>query len=266
MYTKSDILQALAAMQIDPKGTVLIHSSMKAIGAVENGADTVLDGCIEYMQSGLLIFPTHSWDDGSLPDNVYNPRTEPSCVGILTNLFMQRDGVVRSLHPTHSVAAIGAEAEAYIAGEENVDTPCPRNGCWGRLYDRKAQILFMGSPPKSNTFIHSVEEWNNIPQRVATEPRHIKIVMPDGSVMDRPLYGHYCPTPPGDVSQNYGKLMPPFLALGIASKGGLGDADCYVCDAVGMGDLTTAFLQRNPDLFIDDTPIPVDWYSNQSLL
>jgi len=260
MHTKSDILQALAAMQIDPNGTALIHSSMKAIGDVENGADTILDACIEYMQSGLLIFPTHSWDEGNLPDNVYNPLTEPSCVGILTNLFLQRDGVVRSLHPTHSVAAIGKEAEAYVAGEENVDTPCPRNGCWGRLYDRNAQIVFMGSPPKSNTFIHSVEEWNNIPQRLAEQPRHIKIVMFDGSLMDRPLYGHRSPT--GDVSQHYGKLTPAFLARGIASKGQLGDADCYVCDAVGMGELTTAFLQRNPDLFIDDTPIPVDWYNN----
>ena len=37
MYKKSDILNALAAMQIDPQGTLLIHSSMKAIGVVENG-------------------------------------------------------------------------------------------------------------------------------------------------------------------------------------------------------------------------------------
>ena len=263
MYTKSDILHALAGMQIDPRGTVLIHSSMKAVGAVENGADTVLDACIEYMRPGLLVFPTHSWSEENLADNVYDPRTEPSCVGILTNLFLRRPGVMRSLHPTHSVGVLGKDAEAFIAGEEQCDTPCPRTGCWGRLYDSRAQIVFLGCSLKKNTFIHGVEEWNAIPGRIAQLPRHITIMLPDGGMMARPLYGHYSPV--GDVSYNYDKLLPAFLSRGIARKGRLGDAECYVCDAVGMGDLTTALLQRNQDLFIDDTPIPVEWYANEQV-
>ena len=226
------------------------------------GGDTVLDACIEYMQAGLLILPTHTWGEENLPNNIYDPLIEPSCVGILTNLFLQRDGVVRSLHPTHSVAAIGKDAVAYVAGEEHTNTPCPREGCWGKLYDRRAQILFMGSPPKRNTYIHSVEEWNNIPNRLADTPRQIKIVMPDGQLLDYTLYGHSCPI--GDVSENYGKLLPALLATGIARKGQIGDAESYVCDAVGMGDLTTQFLQRNPDLFLDNEPIPVAWYANKN--
>jgi aminoglycoside 3-N-acetyltransferase len=259
MYTKSDLLKAITAIGINPQGTLLVHSSMKAIGEVEGRADTVLDAFIEYMHDGLLIFPTHSWHEKSLVDNIYNPRTEPSCVGLLTNLFLQRKGVVRSLHPTHSVAAIGKEASAYIAGEERFDTPCPRKGCWGKLYDRKAQILFLGCSLKTNTFIHGVEEWNRTPERIAPCPRRLKIIMPDGSVMNRTLHGHY--SPHGDVSQNYDKLLPAFLAKGIAKEGRLGDAMCYLCDAVGMADLTSEFLQRNPDLFVDDAPIPGEWYT-----
>lgn len=258
MYTKSDILNAIIAMNIDPQGTLLVHSSMKAIGDVEYGADTVLDVFIEYMQDGLLVFPTHSWHEKSLVDNIYNPRTEPSCVGLLTNLFLKREGVVRSLHPTHSVAAIGKDASAYIAGEERFDTPCPREGCWGKLYDRKAQILFLGCNLKTNTFIHGVEEWNRIPERIAEHPRYIKIIMPDGGVFKRTLHGHYHPY--ANVSDNYDKLLPAFLAKAIAKEGRLGDATCYLCDAVSMADLTTEFLQKNPDLFVDATPIPVEWY------
>jgi aminoglycoside 3-N-acetyltransferase len=257
MYTTADFLSALAALRISPTGTLLIHSSMKAIGPVEGGADTVLDACIAYMRDGLLLFPTHSWSDENLVDNVYNPLTEPSCVGILTNLFLRRPGVVRSLHPTHSVAALGRDAAAFVAGEEFAETPCPRAGCWGRLYDRGAQILFLGCSLKRNTFIHGVEEWNTIPNRLADQPRLLKIVMPDGRLFDRPLRGHSCPI--GDVSQHYDKLLPAFLARGIAHRGQFGDADCYVCDAVGMADVTSAFLRHNPDLFLDDAPIPEAW-------
>ena len=38
--------QDLAAMGLTDTETILIHSSMKAIGVVEGGADTVLDVCI----------------------------------------------------------------------------------------------------------------------------------------------------------------------------------------------------------------------------
>lgn len=258
MYTKEDLLDDLSKMGIDPQGTLLVHSSMKAVGEVKGRADTVLDAFIEYMKDGLLIFPTHSWDEGNLINNIYNPKTEPSCVGILTNLFRKRDGVFRSLHPTHSVAAKGNEAKAYIKGEENSDTPCPRDGCWGRLYDRQAQILFLGCSLKKNTYIHGVEEWNNLPDRVSEEPRKIKVINPYGEDYEIDFHGHH--SSHGDVSKNYDKLEKPFLYKGIASKGKIGDADSFLCDAVGMADLTTEFLRRNIDLFADNSPIPEEWY------
>ena len=41
-YTKQTLQQDLAAMGLTGTETILIHSSMKSIGAVEGGADTVL--------------------------------------------------------------------------------------------------------------------------------------------------------------------------------------------------------------------------------
>ena len=45
-YTKQTLQQDLAARGLTGTETILIHSSMKAIGVVEGGADTVLDVCI----------------------------------------------------------------------------------------------------------------------------------------------------------------------------------------------------------------------------
>lgn len=61
MYTITDLINCITAIGIKPDNTVLVHSSMKAIGEVESGADTVLNAFIEYMKSGLLIFQTHTW-------------------------------------------------------------------------------------------------------------------------------------------------------------------------------------------------------------
>lgn len=259
MYTKTDIINGLISLDIKPNDTLLVHSSMIAIGDVLGGAETVLDAFIEYMEPGLLIFPTHTWDQINDKYNVYNPKTEPSCVGILSNLFLKRPGVIRSLHPTHSVAALGKDAESYTSKEEEFDTPCPREGCWGKLYDRRAKILFLGCDLRRNTYIHSVEEWNHIPLRLESRYQLLKIITPTDQIIDRPIHRHHNPII-GDVSQNYGKLETPFLHKGIARKGKIGDADSILGEAVAMADLTSSFLQRNQDLFVDDKPVPAHWY------
>ena len=90
MYTKQHLIDCLIKIGIKPTDTLLVHSSMKAIGQVDGGADTVLDAFIEYLKDdGLLIFPTHTWKQMSEEYNIFNPKTEPSCVGILTNLFLK---------------------------------------------------------------------------------------------------------------------------------------------------------------------------------
>ena len=92
MHTKNTLIKDIEHAGIKPNGTLIIHSSMKSLGQVEGGAETVLDVFIEYMKEGLLLFPTHSWSEKNLKDGIYNPKTEPSNVGILPNLFMKRDG------------------------------------------------------------------------------------------------------------------------------------------------------------------------------
>lgn len=118
MYSKDDIINSIINIGIKRTDTLLVHSSMKSVGIVENGADTVLDAFMEYMKDGLLIFPTHTWAQMNDEYNIFNPETEPSCVGILSNIFRKRPNVIRSLHPTHSVAAYGLDAIEYVSGEE----------------------------------------------------------------------------------------------------------------------------------------------------
>lgn len=260
MYSKEDLIKAIKNIGIKPTDTLLIHSSMKAIGSVENGGDTVIDAFMEYMKDGLLIFPTHTWDQINDNYNIFYPATEPSCVGILSNLFLKRSNVIRSLHPTHSVAAYGVDAYEYVKGEENCETPCAREGCWGKLYDRGAKILFLGCSLKSNTYLHGVEEWCNIPNRLTETYKQLKISTPDGKIIDRPSYRHNFPADKGNISHNYDKMLEPFLHMGIANKGFIGDAESVLCDAVGMADFTTSLLKRKQDLFDDNMPVATEWY------
>jgi len=258
LHTKESLITDFKNCGINPNGTLLVHSSVKSVGECENRGDTILDAFIEYMKDGLLIFPTHTWMEvgwkvDEYPQNkIYDPLTSASCVGVLTNLFLKRDGVVRSLHPTHSVAAIGKDAVDFTSGEELTRTPCSREGCYGKLYDRKAQILFMGCDLTANTFLHGVEEWNDIPHRLTAEPQEL-FVKVNGKLI--PCLQHKHDFVGGDISKNYVRAESLLIEKGAASYCKIGSAHSILCDAVSMADLISQHLKENPNLFANDTPL-----------
>jgi aminoglycoside 3-N-acetyltransferase len=61
MYKEQDLVKHLKELGINENGTLLVHSSMKSIGNVEGGGDTVLDALSEYMKNGFLVLPTHTY-------------------------------------------------------------------------------------------------------------------------------------------------------------------------------------------------------------
>ena len=174
-YTKADLKHDLVAMGLTGNETILIHSSMKSIGPVEGGADTVLDAWMEFFAEGLLLLPTHTWRFINEENRVFDVRRSPCCVGILPELFRQRPGVVRSLHPTHSMAAYGKGAAAYLEGELDANTPCTPGGCYDRLRAAHGKVLLLGVTHARNTFIHSVEEVLNVPNRLTDKPLQLTV-------------------------------------------------------------------------------------------
>lgn len=250
MFTKEDLKKHLGQMNIDENGTIIVHSSMKIIGEVDGGADTVLDAFSEFMVDGLLVFPTHTWATINEENPMFYVEETPSHVGILTELFRKRAGVLRSYHPTHSVGALGSDAKAFINRDEQFNTPAARGSVWGKLLDRKAKILLVGVDLRCNTFIHGIEEWLDIPDRMQDEPQKLVSVLPDGSEVPSPQIRHI----PG-ISENYCKVEKWLADKGAIEYGHFGDAEVLVCDTVQLTEYLTGMLRMDPALFSDHHPL-----------
>lgn len=251
MHTKKSLMDQLESAGINRHGTVLMHSSMKSIGEVEGGADTVLDALSEYMKDGLLVLPTHTWSYINADNPKFYVESSKVCVGILPELFRKRPGVIRSLHPTHSVAALGKDAAEFTAGDERWDTPCHRESAWGRLLDRKATILLVGVDLRRNTFIHGIEEWVDIPGRMTDGHEQLYTVLPDGREVLVPSRRH-CGLP---WSEHFWKVEHVLEEQGALYRARLGDAEVLVCDTVKTTEILTDMLLKNPDLFSDNEPL-----------
>lgn len=259
MHTKASLIKQLENMGIDKKGTLLVHSSMKSMGDVEGGAETVLDAFSEYMKDGLLVLPTHTWSYINAGNPRYEVASSPSCIGILPELFRKRPGVIRSYHPTHSVAALGKDAGAFVEGAERYDTPCHRESAWGKLLDRHATILLIGVDLRRNTFIHGIEEWVDIPGRLTDSHEQLITVLPDGTEIPVPSRRHYGLS----WSMHFWKVDELLEQHGAMAKSQLGDAVVRLCDTVKLNEIISQMLKVNPDLFSDNEPLRGEYFGVQ---
>lgn len=281
-YNKQQLKDQLESMGLKGDETILIHSSMKAIGVVDGGADTVLDAWMEYFKDGLLLLPTHTWKTVNADNPVYNPYTTPSCVGLLTNMFMKRDGVIRSLHPTHSMSGYGKNAAEYLAGEEYNNTPCTPGGCYDRLKEVGGKVLLVGVGHERNTYIHSVEEVLNVPNRLSDMPMELVIELQEESnnsgklppynrddgwkkhtdnKLCRKVYvrKHYNAQQP-HISEDFVKLNQIFLDSGVVKKVKFGDADSLLCDAKGMFNIVRQVIAPDPECIVTKDTLSMPEY------
>lgn len=269
MYTKEQLKTDLKQMGLAPTDSIMIHSSCKSIGEVEGRADGILDALMEFFSEGLLMLPTHTWAQMGTDHSVFDPETEPACVGILPNLFRKRPGVIRSLHPTHSIAAYGRGtvhgicAADFVKGEENCTTPCMPGGCWDRLRTVHAKIILIGVTHARNTFIHAVEEILDVPERLTEQPVEFQIKMPDGSLKPIRMHRHYN-RHTAHISEAFDKLMDAYFETGAAVRTTFGDANCILCDANRIFEVTKEVLSHEINCFIDREEIPREWWQGLS--
>jgi len=159
------IRDAFKELGIGPGDTMLIHSSLRSFGKLENGAQTVIDAAEELLgPEGTLVLPTLCQKDFRNSYRTWH-MDKPSDVGWLTEYFRHLPGVLRSDQATHSVAARGRLAHE-LTFEHTARGPhlCPfgeyafaDSSPWEKLRQMDAHIVFIGVDMTYNTMKHLIE-------------------------------------------------------------------------------------------------------------
>jgi len=104
----------LKRLGVVPGAVVMLHSSMNIIArrVPSLTAKQLIDLILEMVTpAGTLMMPAYPFlgrqEDYVKQGRAFDVRRTPSRVGLLTEVFRRRTGVIRSLHPTHSVCAYG---------------------------------------------------------------------------------------------------------------------------------------------------------------
>jgi len=248
VVTQERIADDLRRLGLAEGDAVFFHSSLKSLGWVEGGADTVVDAFLHVVGAdGLVIVPTltfcffhHSLDAG------FDPRETPSRVGAISDALWRRPNAHRSAHPTHSIAAIGRRAEELVVGHENTST-FGKDGPYGRYVEWGAKILFLGVGLRSNTTLHAVEDWLDMPY-LEVEQGAVKGA--DG----RPRVVEVTKSPSGhrDFYSRNSKVERLLRTAGIIRQGKVGAADTLWMASQEMVAVVVKGIYEEPTLLLCD--------------
>ena len=267
--TRSDIKSAVKALGVLEGDIVLVHSSMKSMGYVEDGPDAVIDGFLDVVGAeGTLVMPTLSQKNFS---NAYKDWSmdRPSDVGLLTEVFRKRPEALRSNQATHSVAAIGALADELTHEHTAFG---PRFGAfgdyafsysspWEKMYNRGAKIVFIGVSMSCNTFKHFVE-YRYIEKVLK------KIEGKDGSEVLKKKLKHFDKeyiSHPGIWPYLDGeKLQEVYVDAGFVTETKCGEAQLLCMPVKNCVDFTEELLEKEPDKWINNDTL--DWVNEAKKL
>jgi aminoglycoside 3-N-acetyltransferase len=167
VVTRGDVAAGLRRLGVAADDTVFFHSSLRSLGYVDGGADAVIDGFGDAVgPQGTVVVPTFTLLGRVGPfGSWYDHERSPSTVGTITETLRRRPDAIRSVHPIHSVAALGRRAEAVTAGHRTahgrVSPWCDAAFAWGSPFDLLARwnawYVLLGVTDSVQTIMHYVE-------------------------------------------------------------------------------------------------------------
>lgn len=238
---KNDLIN----LGIKDDDTILMHSSLSSLGYIEGGADTVIDTLLSVLENGTLLIPSLSYSFVNDANPVFDIRETKSCVGIISETFRKRNGVIRSMHPTHSVCGTGKHAEEILSHHSETNTPVGEKSPFALLPNYNGKILMLGCSLNPNTSMHGVEELTKPWYLLTKEPFTYTLIDENGNKTEKDYFRHNFH--PSHAEQRYDRLGD---VMELECKKVL-DADCYLINASKMWEIADKHIKENNNYFIN---------------
>lgn len=248
---EAKILEALRSYGEFKTDLLLVHSSLSACGSIDGGPATVISALRSWITDrASLALPTHTW---SYPDAtgvapVFDYKSTPSVVGTITNHYWRQPDVVRSQHPSHSLACSGPGAEDLIRDHELRETPCGAGTPYMKIAEGNSSVLMFGATMDSYTLYHTAEDAAEVPYLYMPQQFTLRSRAGDGEVREIQMWRQDMGVPrrfaaTADWLAEQGLL--------VRRKLGLGEL-LFIPSARALHETMVQTLRRDPLFLVDE--------------
>jgi aminoglycoside 3-N-acetyltransferase len=237
VVSRSDVVQQLRSLGVEPGGVLLVHTSFRAVRPVEGGPAGLIRALRDALgQDGTLVMPSWTGSD----EEPFDPHSTPASpdLGVVADTFWRMDGVLRSDHP-FAFAAAGPRAAEIVRDPLPLPPHIPESPV-GRVHELGGQVLLLGVGHTEDTTLHLAELIAGVPYRV---PKHVTVLR--GGVPTRIGYGE------NDHCCTRFALADGWLRVrGLQHEGAVGHARARLARSRDIVSVALEHLAREPLVFL----------------
>ena len=246
---KNQLKTDLKRMGILEGDHVSVALSLKSIGFVVGGPDTLIDAILEVVgPKGTLIMNTHTkvFPISEInPNFIFDHRSTVPHTGIVPQCLMKRKGSIRSKHPIFSVVAIGRYAKYLTDNHDEHSTPYLPLEKLGKI---EGKTLFIGTNGRLVAIRHEAQRKAGL----SIVPMHLGVLYQN----DRGKINLYAIDHPGCATR-LPELVPKLEKMQTVKLGKVGMAPAIIGSADGIiGDMSS-MLKNDPTLSLCHDPLCV---------
>ena len=162
-FTPAEFRETLRGLGVRTGDVLCVHSSFDQFLGFRGNVGEALQSLKDSVgPEGGILMPTQPFTSTAIEYVRTHPVTDvaraPSLVGMMTEILRRTNGSVRSINPTHPVAAWGDKGVRLVGNDWEARTPCGRGTAYHRLIEADGGILMLGTGVQPMTFYHCVEE------------------------------------------------------------------------------------------------------------
>ena len=255
VLTRDRLADDLRRLGVQSGDLLMIHSSLRSLGHVVGGAPTVVDALLEILgPTGTLVGPSFNYETALDPTFVFDPLNTPSDMGAIADEIRRRAGNHRSRHLTHSLSAIGPQAEAIVTA--GGPTAWAADDPLGTIFKLSGRFLLLGVTYQTFTACHVLEVAFRLHHRKLDTLRR-RLRQPNGRLVtiQNTVYLRDVNYPGYD----FNRLGQDMEDAGITAVAPVGNAIARLVPAQPMRGFATPRVKRDPDYLLqqgsDVTPL-----------
>jgi len=161
-YGPRELVAALRNLGVSPGDTIMVHSAFERRYGFEGSIGDAIDALVEAVGTQGNVLMVSMPYRGSCLEYLqkggrFDVRRTPSAMGLVSEFFRRRPGVVRSLHPTHPVLAFGPRAGWFVEDHERCLYGCGPGSPFEKLAQVGGKLVFFNVDLNTMTFFHYLE-------------------------------------------------------------------------------------------------------------